>query len=176
MVELRRKLGHAVKVASVNPNAVLIGAGLLAMGGLVLFVWTRGGIAPAAQAAAGALVDAGSAAVTGAVGAAGAQVGLPLPSDTTTDASVARWMIDNHGHFEASRWASAGAYARGWWMDAGTGTPPPAGSPVAVKFGTGASPSTTTTTNTAAPAWPGLGGLWLDTAGPSFAGSVGWRP
>lgn len=162
-----------MKTLPANLHALLIGGGLVAVLGLALFVWSRGGIKGAAQGAAGALVDLATGTVEGAVGAAGATVGLPLPSDTTADASVARWIIDNHGHLEASKWASAAAYARAWWMDAGTGTPPPAGTPAADKFGTGLAGQAPAQA-TPPPAAPGLGGLWLDTAGPSFTSESGW--
>lgn len=47
---------------------------------------------------------------------------------------MARWLIDNAGHMKASKWSGAVAYGRALFMDAGSGTPPPAGSDVARPF------------------------------------------
>ena len=116
---------------------------LVAAAGLALLAMTKGGIRGAAAALGAGAVTAATGAVSGAVGAVGAAVGLPDPGETTTDPAVARWLIDEFGHGEASAWASAWALIRGELMAAGTGTPPPPGSavarahPRAIDYGTG---------------------------------------
>jgi hypothetical protein len=103
-----------------------------------LYVWKRGGVAQAAQGAGeaigGAVIDLGGGAVSGVVGGVSSAVGLPTPSDTTTDASVARWIIDNFGYWEASKWCGVPALVKGAAMDAGTGKAPPANSPAGREF------------------------------------------
>lgn len=108
--------------------------GVAVLGAVGLYVWRKGGVAAAASSVGAGAVNAAGGAVSGAVGAVGASVGLPTPQETTTDASVARWLIDNVGHFEASKWAGAPAYVKALFMEPGTGTPPPAGSPAAQQF------------------------------------------
>lgn len=100
----------------------------LAVVGVGLYVWKRGGIANAVAGAGSAIVGAADQAVAGGVGAVGAVVGLPTPSQTTTDAAVARWLIDSQGWFTASKWSSAGALISGMAMSPGTGTAPAPGS------------------------------------------------
>ncbi len=56
-------------------------------------------------------------------------VGIPTTEQTITDSAQARWAIDAVGYWEASFWCGMPALAKGAWMDAGTGTPPPANSP-----------------------------------------------
>lgn len=114
----------------VTPLNLAIVAGV-AVGGVAAFWVWRKGLAGAAGAAGTAAVDALGGITAGAVGAIGAGVGLPLPSETTTDPAVARWIIDNHGHLAASKWAGAPAYLRALTMDSGSGSPPPAGSAAA---------------------------------------------
>lgn len=92
---------------------------------------SAGGVA--SSVASGA-VNAVGGVVSGAVGAVGSAVGLPTPSQTTTDAAVARWIIDNAGYWEASKWAGAPALFQAMTMTAGTGTPPPPGSAAAQAF------------------------------------------
>jgi hypothetical protein len=130
-------------VVKFSPALVVAAVGLAGAAALAWWVSRQGGIASAAQrigaGAVGAVIDTAGGVTAGAVGAIGAQVGLPTPAQTTTDASVARWIIDNHGHWAASQWAGAPAYARAVFMDAGTGTPPAAGSPAALGLPTLAS-------------------------------------
>jgi len=114
--------------ASTVKAAVIIG-GAAAIG---LFIWKRGGVAQAAasagEAIGGAVIDLGGGAVTGVVGGVSSAVGLPTPSETTTEAAVARWIIDNFGYWEASKWCGVPALVKGAAMDAGTGRAPPSDS------------------------------------------------
>ena len=125
-----------MKLADISPGNVAVIAGLVAVAGVAFFVWRKGGLANAAQAVGAGAVDAAGAVATGAVGAAGAAVGLPTPAQTTTDAGVARWIIDHPagGRFAASKWAGAPAFLQALFMDAGSGTPPPEGSELAKLF------------------------------------------
>lgn len=124
-----------MKASDLNPQTLLIGAALV---GVAWYVWRKGGIVQAATAAGtaagAAVVNTAGAVASGAVGAVGASVGLPTPDETTTDPKVARWIIDREGYFEASKWAGAPALARAMFMDAGTGTPPPANSAAGRRF------------------------------------------
>lgn len=115
-------------------SRVLLIAGAAGVGLAALYIVRKGGVQQAAQAVGAGAVEAVGGAASGAVGAIGASVGLPTPSQTTTDAAVARWLIDNAGHMEASKWSGAVAYGRALFMDAGSGTPPPAGSDLARQF------------------------------------------
>lgn len=92
--------------------------------GLAAYVWKRGGIVQAFGSAA-------QSAAVSTVGSIGAAVGLPTPAQTTTDPAVARWIMDNVGYFEASRWSSAGAFAGAFGREQGSGSAPPAGSALA---------------------------------------------
>ncbi|MCV2361658.1 hypothetical protein LNV08_22055 [Paucibacter sp. TC2R-5] len=109
-----------------------------AAGAAGLYIWQRGGIAQAAAGAGaamgGAVVDAAGGAVTGVVTGASQAVGIPTPAQTTTDAAVARWIIDNAGYWEASKWCGLPALLKGAAMDAGTGSPPPAQSAAGREF------------------------------------------
>lgn len=114
------------------------GTSLLVAGGIALlavfYVLKRGTGAVAAdagKAAAGAVVAAAGGVATGVADAGSGALGIPTTEQTTTDASVARWLIDNYGYLDASEWSGAGALFSAMTMSAGTGTPPPAGSPVA---------------------------------------------
>lgn len=111
-----------------------IAGGVAVAAALGLYVWRKGGVTAAASSLGAGAVNAAGGAVSGAVGAAGAAVGLPTPQQTTTDASVARWIIDNAGHLEASKWAGAPAYVKALLMEPGTGTAPPPGSEAAKAF------------------------------------------
>lgn len=129
---------------NVDTSTVLVlgvaGAAVLA----ALYV-ARIGVREAAEGVAGAAVDvvAGVAAgvadaaqdtVVEGVTTASEAVGLPTPAQTTTDPRVARWIIDNIGHYQASLWSSAWALVQAEFSAAGTGTPPPAGTAAAQRF------------------------------------------
>lgn len=125
-----------MKMADLTPSGLLALAGLVAAGAVAFYVVKKGGLGAAASAAGAAAVGAAVDLTSGAVGEIGATVGLPRPSETTTDAGVARWIIDHPlgGYLDASMWASAGALASGLAMDSGSGRPPPAGSDLAARF------------------------------------------
>lgn len=108
-------------------SGVIALAGLAGLGLVGYWVWKKGGIT---NALGGALDGA----VSNVVGSIGSTVGLPTPSETTTEAEVARWIIDNIGHFEASKWASAGAFLKAEMMPAGSGKPPAADTPAGREF------------------------------------------
>lgn len=110
---------------------LLVVAGAAAAG---LWIWKKGGIANAAASVGAGVVNAAGSVVSGGVGAIGSAVGLPTPADTTTEAEVARWIIDNFGQFEASKWAGAPAYLQAQFMDAGSGKPPAPNSPAGRQF------------------------------------------
>ncbi len=93
----------------------VLGVGVLA----AVWVWRKGGVVQAVGSVA-----------SGTVGAIGATVGLPMPDETTTDASVARYLIDVRGLGFASRWAGLPALASAAFMQPGTGRPPAPGSAV----------------------------------------------
>lgn len=114
-----------------NPPEMLMAAAAVALVGAGLFIWKKGGVGAAAAAVGAGAVNTAGAVVSGGVGAIGSAVGLPTPSQTTTDAKVARWIVDTYGYFEASKWAGAGALWQAMLMDEGSGTPPPAGSDLA---------------------------------------------
>ncbi|MFT3665579.1 hypothetical protein [Piscinibacter sp.] len=124
-----------------------IGAGVLALAGAAWLVYRKGGVSEAAGAVGEAIgtgaVKAADGAVTGAVGTVGAGIGVPTPGQVTTDPLVARWLIDTEGYFPASQWSSAPALMQAIFLAAGSGSPPPAGSAVALRFGTGGSGLTT---------------------------------
>ncbi|MDN3921503.1 hypothetical protein [Roseateles violae] len=102
---------------------------LAGLAGVAAFVWHKGGIAKAAEAVGAGVVNAAGGLVTGGVSAVSESVGLPTPAQTTTDAEVARWIIDNVGTFEASKWAGAPAFLTALTMASGSGKPPAADSP-----------------------------------------------
>jgi hypothetical protein len=97
----------------------IVGAGLLGW-----WVYRKGwkGVGRAAAAVPGAVV-------TGGLDIASAALGIPGPSETSTDPRVARWIVDNYGWFMASKWVGVPALVSAGSLQAGTGTPPPAGSP-----------------------------------------------
>lgn len=117
-----------------QPYTWAIVAGVAGLTVVALYIVAKGGAKGAATAAGAAVVNAGidvaGGLATGAVTATSEAVGLPTPAETTTDPAVARWLIDTHGYFTASKWAGLPALIKGAAMDAGTGTPPPAGSPM----------------------------------------------
>ena len=109
---------------------------MLALGvvGVGFYVWSRGGLSNAAKGAGAAVVNAAGAAVNGAVGAVSEAVGLPTPDDTTTDPRVARWIIDNAGAWQASKWAGVPALVAAAQLPAGSGKPPAPGTRLAAAF------------------------------------------
>lgn len=125
-----------MKLADLTPNGLLVLAGLAAAGAVTFYVIKKGGLGAAASAGGAAAVGAVGDITTGAVGQLGAAVGLPRPSQTTTDAAVVRWIIDHPlgGYMAASEWAGAPALARALLMASGSGRPPPAGTDLAVRF------------------------------------------
>lgn len=96
-----------------SATALLVLIGGAAVG---VFVWRKGGLGNALGSVAIGGLDSVSAAV-----------GIPGPSDTTTDPLVARWIIDNFGYFTASKWCGVPALASAAMMASGTGTAPGAG-------------------------------------------------
>ena len=113
---------------------------LLGIAGIALYVLAKGGIGNAAAGAGAAVVNAAADAIggatTGAVGAVGAQVGLPTPDQTTTDPRVSRYIIDHPGggYFAASKWSSATALAQAMMLPEFGGYEPPHGSSIALAF------------------------------------------
>ncbi|MBP6899527.1 MAG: hypothetical protein KBC73_05530 [Burkholderiaceae bacterium] len=114
--------------------------GLAAAAAVGLYVWRKGGVQQAAAGAGAAVVEAAGGAASGAVGAVGAAVGLPTPSDTTTDAAVARWIIDNRGYFEASKWAGVPALVKAMTLDSSEGRAPDPASAAGKALGVGTPP------------------------------------
>lgn len=55
-------------------------------------------------------------------------IGLPEPEAVASEPEVARWILDNFGTWEASKWVTMTALLRAMTMDAGTGRPPAADS------------------------------------------------
>lgn len=110
----------------------------LAVGGIAFWLWKKGGPNGVAAALSGYAVDAAasaaSGAVVGTVSAVSQAVGLPTPAQTTTDAATARWLIDNVGYLEASKWSGAGALFSAFGMAQGSGTPPAVGSELDRQF------------------------------------------
>lgn len=117
----------------------MVAGGALAL----LYIWRSGSVSQAAYNVGAGTVDAVGNVAAGAVGEVGTAVGLPTPAQTTVDPAVARWIMDapDGGYLAASEWASAPALFKALGMDAGTGTPPPAGSPIAAAFPGGMSAS-----------------------------------
>lgn len=121
----------------IQGRALLIGGGAALVALLVGALWvrSRGGVGGAAQAVGGAAVDAVAGLASGAVQAAGGvasgavsgasgAVGLPTPSQTVTDPRHARWLIDNAGLWQASKWSGVPALTKALTMQAGTGVRP----------------------------------------------------
>jgi len=115
-------------------------AGVGLVGAFGLWAWSKGGVQNAASAAgsaaAQAAIGAATGVVSGGVDVVSEGVGIPTTSDTTTDPYVARWLIDGWGYFTASLWSGAPALLHATFMDSGSGHPPPAGSAIALHFGT----------------------------------------
>lgn len=134
----------------------LTGSGVVAVAGLLLLAYL-GSRAAAPVAAVGAVLEDAAQAVGdalagvgeamreaaaspgglpgAAVGAVGQVVGLPTPSQTTTDPRVARWMIDNLGMYEASRWAGAPALFGALMLSSAEGIPPSPASAAGMALG-----------------------------------------
>lgn len=108
-------------------TAVIALAGVALVGVAGLWAWKKGGLINAVGSVA-------ETAIKGGVDAVSDVVGIPTTQQTTTDAEVARWLIDNVGQFEASKWAGAPAYIRAQFLPAGSGKPPPANSPAGREF------------------------------------------
>lgn len=108
---------------------------MIAGAALVAFVAFKG-VRGAAAAAAGAVVNVAGDVAAGTVDVVGQGIGLPALADITTDASVARWIIDNPegGMLSASKWASAAAFAKAQFQYPGSGVAPPYGSKIAQVF------------------------------------------
>lgn len=115
-----------MKLQDVNPLTALFVVGVVGAG---LYVWKKGSVSAAAAGAGAAVVNAAGAAASGAVGAVSSSVGLPTPDQTTTDAAVARWIIDHPsgGYLAASKWAGVPALMAALSMPAGSGYAPPPG-------------------------------------------------
>lgn len=118
-------------------DLALVGVAVL-LAGVGFWVWRKGGVGGAAAAAGSAVVKAAGGAAAGAVSAAGEAVGLPGIDKTTEDPAVARWVMDQYGWFEASKWSGAGALLHASMMTAGTGYPPPATSALGIAIRSGA--------------------------------------
>jgi hypothetical protein len=118
-----------------NPYTIGLAAGALGLSLVAVYVWHRG-VAGAAKDVGGAAVDAAGGVVTGVVDGVSGAVGLPSTDETTTDAAVARYVIDRAGYFEASKWAGAGALFKALMMPAGSGAPPAPGTPLAAFLAT----------------------------------------
>jgi hypothetical protein len=107
--------------------AAIAAVGALALVGL--WVW-RKGPAEAGAAVVGAAAQIADGAASAAVGGVGQVFGLPTPSQTVTEAEIGRYVIDQLGYWQASKWLSAAALARAWALPEGSGKPPPPGAPV----------------------------------------------
>lgn len=118
-----------MKLSELSPNGLLVLVGLAAAGVVAFYVIRKGGLGSAAVGLVGDVA-------TGAVGEIGAAVGLPRPTQTTTDPAVARWIMDHPlgGYFEASKWSGAPALLSASFMASGSGTAPPDGSELAARF------------------------------------------
>ncbi len=136
-------------------KALAIGVAIAA-GAAALYVWRKGGVAAAAEGLGELAVDAVGGVASGVVGGIGASVGLPTPSDTTTDAQVARWIIDNVGWFAASKWSGAPALFEAMGMPEGSGKPPPPGTPAYAEFVTNrtAAPAPAPAPSATSTTWP----------------------
>ncbi len=119
---------------------VLLGVGaVLILGAVGVRLWKQGGGAGGiAAGVVGGAVDAAGGAVAGGASKVGELIGLPTITQTTQDPAVARFVIDNYGYIEASKWASLGALVKGAAMAADSGYPPPPGSPLSLAIVAGA--------------------------------------
>jgi len=120
----------------INERTLMLGGGaalvVLVLG--ALWIRSRGGVSGAAQAVGEAAVDAAAGVASGAVSGASRVVGLPTPSETVTDARQARWLIDNAGTMQATKWASAGALMGAVTLPAGSGVRPGDSTPAGRAF------------------------------------------
>jgi hypothetical protein len=144
------------------PFSVVVAA--VAAVGIALYVWKKGGLGQAAKSAGAAVVNAAGQAVSGGVGAVSQAVGLPTPDETTTDPRVARWLIDQVGYWEASKWSGLPALVSGARMAPGSGQPPPNGSPLAKAFANYASYDETNRLLNRYPVDRGMDASWSDPA------------
>ncbi len=143
-----------MKLPDLGVSGGVVMLGLLAAGGVGLWVWSRGGLAKASVEAGGAIMGGVIDFTQGAaetvlveVAETGSEVaGIPTPSQTLTDPAHVRWVIDHHGTFTATLWGSAGALFTAIGMDEGTGTQPPANSPAFKALGPGKAPASYSTT------------------------------
>lgn len=150
-------------------DRITTGAAILAA--VVVLAWIgRRGVAGAASDAGAAVVNAAGGAVSGAVGAVSSGVGIPTPAQTTTDARVARWIIDQHGYMTASMWSGAPALFAAMGMAPGTGTPPPASSAAGMALGVALPTTGDFSRMDRAASWQGT----ADTAEPWRLGPPGW--
>lgn len=99
----------------------------------VVYVMTRGVKGAVHDTTSGA-VGAVAGAVTGVVDGVSDAAGIPNTGQTTTDPRVARWLIDAAGYWQASLWSGVPALMQAMTMPEGSGTPPPAGSALALRF------------------------------------------
>lgn len=101
-------------------NRALILAGVAAVAVAGLYVWRRGGVAPAAEAAGRAVVGAASGVFSGAVKGAGSMVGIP---DTAPDKCSAALVAGDM--WAASFACPAGTFLGAAWNKATGSAPPP---------------------------------------------------
>lgn len=106
----------------------------LGAGAVLFYVWRKGGVSQAATAVGSAAVQAATGAATGVVGGLGEVAGLPLPSDTTTDPRIARWLIDREGWLTASQWSGLPALWAAMSLPAGSGVAPAPGTKLYAAF------------------------------------------
>ncbi|MFY9477178.1 MAG: hypothetical protein WAQ08_05875 [Aquabacterium sp.] len=109
----RDELMNVLTLAAVGVGLYLAYKGVKAVGSVV------GAVGNAAQAAGDGLA-------TG-VSAIGDVFGLPSANQTISNPAQVRWIIDNVGSYQASRWGAAAAYVTALGMPAGSGSgnPPP---------------------------------------------------
>lgn len=112
-------------MTKVDPKLVLYGAVGV---GLLYVIWRAVGAAgKAAGAVADGVVSAAKTANTataGAVSGIGSAFGLPTTDQTISDPEQVRWIIDNVGHMEASKWGTALAFMAAEGMAPGSGRAP----------------------------------------------------
>lgn len=113
-------------MTKVDPKVILYGAVGL---GLLYVIWrASGAVGKAAGAVADGVVSAARTADTaasGAVSGIGSVFGLPTTGQTISDPGQVRWIIDNVGQMEASKWGTVMAYLKAQAMAPGSGTMPP---------------------------------------------------
>ena len=121
-----------MSLRGVDPRWLLYGGGLVIVG---LVGWKLYSAATGAANAAGRAVSAVDQGVATSVGAVGAVVGLPTPSETIDDPAQVRYIADRSGWFAASKWGTALALFKASTMGEGSGTAPPMNSPAAQALG-----------------------------------------